>query len=78
MKTKSKKYFVMFEMHHRVNFCSRSFSSFEAARDMLEKLRNDNDPFLERLAVGYWEEVPDDAGNLKMFHICAESRRLYR
>lgn len=78
MKTKSKKYFVMFEMHHSVCFFSASFSSFEAARERLELLKKDNDPFLERVAVGYWEEFPDPAGNLKIFHICAESRRLYR
>lgn len=68
----------MFEMLNCINFSSRSFASFEDARKVLEKLRNDNDSTLMRLAVGYWEEISvKDSGNLKIFHICAESHRLF-
>lgn len=67
----------MYEMLNCINFSSRSFSSFEIARKVLEKLRADNDPMLVRLAVGYWEEISfKDSGNLKVFHICAESHRI--
>ena len=67
----------MFEMLNCIILFSRSFSSFETARKMLEKKRADNDPMLVRLAVGYWEEIPfEDGGNLKLFHICDEFHRI--
>ena len=72
-----KKYYVMFEMCHSINFSSKCFDSFEDARRILEKLREDNDPMLERLAVGYWEEIPfENSGNLKLFHLCCESYKI--
>lgn len=72
-----KRYYLMFEMLNCINFSSRSFVSFDDARKTLEKMRSSNDSMLQRLAVGYWEEIPNKgSGHLKIFHILAECHRL--
>lgn len=73
---KSKKYFMMFEMHHCVNFSSVYVDTIEAARVLLFRMIKRNDPFVERLAVGYWEEIPFEEGNMKIFHICFDFRKI--
>lgn len=65
----------MFEAMHCINFASCEFDSFAEAKVVLLKMRQRNDCLIDRLAVGFWEEIPSENGVLRIFKICAECRK---